>query len=294
MNLSELSDGLAQVVRGAGDALARVEGRCVGASATVWSSDGALVTANHLLERDDSPTVHLGDGRSFTARVVGRDPGTDLALLRVDAQDLTPARWDDGDGLAVGHLVVMLGRPGRSVRATLGMVSTLGESVRTASGARLDRYLEVDGSLPRGYGGGALVDVQGRVLGMNTPALLPGGATVPTVTLRRVLAELQTHGRVTKGYLGVGVYPVRLSPEDSGKVGQSAGVVVVSLEGGGPAEKGGLVLGDVLLSLDGHPTAGPGDLLVALEGRVNVSVTAKILRGGVAREVTLVTGSRPA
>jgi S1-C subfamily serine protease len=293
MNLSELSDGLAAVVRGASEAIARVEGRCRGATATVWSSDGLLVTAHHALERDEGVTVHLGDGRSLAARVLGRDAGTDLALLRVDAQDLVPARWDDGDGLAVGHLVVMLGRPGRSVRATLGMVSTLGEGIRTAGGARLDRYLEVDGSLPRGYGGGALVDVQGRVLGMNTPGLLPGGATVPTVTLRRVVGELQAHGRVTKGYLGVGVYPVRLSPEDSARVGQAAGVVVVSLEHGGPAEKGGLVLGDVLLSLDGQATTGPGDLLVALEGRVQVTVSAKILRGGVVQTLSLVTGARP-
>ncbi len=287
-----LSDVLADAVAAAGGSVARVDGRCGGTTGTVWSADGVVVAAHHAVDRDEDLTVTLGDGRVLPATVAGRDPGTDIVVLRVAATDLPAPRWSDGEGLRVGHLALVLGRPGKTVRATLGIVSALGETFRTPAGARIDRYLEVDASLPRGYSGGPLVDTTGAVLGINSAAVVRGGITVPTVTLRRVVGEILASGRVGRGYLGVGVYPVRLPDARVTAAGQRGGLVVVSLESGGPAEAAGFLVGDVLLGLDGTPLERPGDLTAALDGRSGVETTAQLLRAGAPTALKVTPGAR--
>lgn len=287
-----LSDTLASAVAAAGDAVVRLEGRCVGASGVVWSADGVVVTAHHALGRAEHFAVGLPDGRTVKATLAGRDAGSDLAVLRAEATGLTPIAWDDGDALKVGHLVLPLGRPGRSVRATLGMVSALGDGLRTPTGGRLDRYIEVDGALPRGFSGGPLVDTKGRAVGINTAALLRGGATVPTATVRRVVNELLTEGRVGRGYLGVSVFPARVPESAQAQAGAARGLVVVGLEAASPAERDGVLVGDVIVAVDGQPVASPGDLLAVLDGRVRAALTVRVLRAGELRELQVTTAPR--
>jgi S1-C subfamily serine protease len=291
-DVQNLSDVMATAVEIAAPSVARVEARCVSASAVVWSADGVLVTALHAIGRAETLSVGLADGRSVEATVVARDPGTDLAVLRAPASGLVPTTWANEQNVKVGHLALPLGRPGRSVRATLGIVSALGDAVRTATGGRLDRYIEIDGSLPRGFSGGPLVDLHGHALGVNTAGLLRGGATVPASTLTRVVPDLLAHGRVGRGYLGVSVVPTVLPDTVAAQAGAARGVVVVGIERESPAEKGAMHIGDVIVSVDSHSIEAPGDLLSVLEGRVRAEVNIKVVRGGEVRTLTVTTTLR--
>lgn len=288
----QVSESMAEAVARGGAGVARVEGRCSRASAVVFGGDGLLVTAAHALEGSAEVEVGLGDGRTLQAKVLGHDRGTDLAVLKVDATDLPASEWADTAAVKVGHLVLTLGRPGRGARATLGMVSAVGDGYRTMAGGTIDRYIEVDGSLPRGFSGGALADSRGRLLGMNTAGLGRGGGTIPTETLRRLVPALATSGRVERGYLGVEVLPGRVPEALAEAAAQRRGLLVAALEPGGPAEAGGLLQGDLLLAVDGQRVERPGDLVAALDGRVKVAVAFRIIRAGEPREVVLTTGAR--
>jgi S1-C subfamily serine protease len=296
----DLSNALAQVVEKVGQSVVRVEGgRRMPASGIVWDASGLIVTASHSVDREDGAEIGLPDGSTVGATLVGRDATTDVALLKVaDPAKLNgaaaAASWSDGADLKVGHLVLGLGRPGRTARAALGIASAIGPEWRTLAGGKVDRYLQADIGRYPGFSGGPLVDVNGGVLGMNTSALMRGHAiSVPAATLRRVIPALQQHGKVQRGFLGVGVYPVRL-PDALGKqVGQEGGVLVISLQPGGPGEKAGLVLGDVLLSLGGKAVESPGELVALLDpDRVGQQVTAKIARAGQVQDVTIAIGAR--
>ncbi len=291
-DLEQVSESMAAAVARGGASVARVDGRCSSSSAVVFGGEGWLVTAAHALEGRESLEVALGDGRTLPAKVLGRDRGTDLAVLKVDATDLPSPEWSDTAGVKVGHLVLTLGRPGKSARATLGMVSAVGDGFRTMAGGSIDRYIEVDGSLPRGFSGGALANARGQLLGMNTAGLGRGGGTIPTETLRRMVPELAANGKVGRGYLGVEVVPGRVSEALVEAAGQRRGLLVAALEPGGPAETGGVLLGDLLLALDGQPVERPGDLVAALDGRVRASVTVRVVRAGELKELRLSTGAR--
>jgi len=291
-DLEQVSESMAAAVARGGASVARVDGRCSSSSAVVFGNEGWLVTAAHALEGREALEVAFGDGRTLPAKVLGRDRGTDLAVLKVEATDLPAPEWSDTAGVRVGHLVLTLGRPGKSARATLGMVSAVGDGYRTMAGGSIDRYIDVDGSLPRGFSGGALADARGYLLGMNTAGLGRGGGTIPTETLRRMVPELATNGKVGRGYLGVEVVPGRVSESLVEAAGQRRGLLVAALEPGGPAEAGGLLVGDLLLALDGQPVERPGDLVGALDGRVRASVTVRVVRAGELKELLLTTGAR--
>jgi len=212
-----------------------------------------IVTAHHVVERDDQISVGLADGRSAAATLVGRDPTTDLAVLQSDEKDLAPATWAEPDGLKVGHLVLALGRPGKTVQATLGIVSALGGGWRTRGGGQIDRYLQTDVVMYPGFSGGPLVNAAGAVVGINTSALLRGTSlTLLTTTVRRVIEDLVAHGKVRRGYLGVGTQPARLSEGLAKQLGQETGLLLVSVEPGSPAEQGGLFMGDTIVGFDGQ------------------------------------------
>jgi S1-C subfamily serine protease len=293
--LLDLSNDLASVVGTTGLSVMRVEGRRrMSASGVLWSSDGLIVTTHHVVERDENIEVGLPDGQSLAATLVGRDPSTDLALLRAEGEGLTPPTWSGEEALKVGHLVLALGRPGQTVQATLGIISAVGGSWRTRAGGQIDRYLQTDVVMYPGFSGGPLVNAAGHVVGINTSALVRGTSlALPATTVRRVVEDLMAHGQVRRGYLGVGIQPARLSEVLAEQLGQKTGLLLVSVEPGSPAESGGLYMGDTIVALDGQPVRHHDDLLGLLSGdRVGKSVPVRIVRGGQVQEVTVNVGER--
>ncbi len=208
--LASVSDALASAVEIAGPSIVRVEGRRrLPATGVVWSADGLIVTAHHVVEQDENIGIGLAGGRTVTATLVGRDPTTDLALLRIGADGLQAAgelaapAWAGGDFLHVGHLALALGRPGQSVMATLGIISALKKDWRTPAGGQLDYYLQTDALMYPGFSGGPLVSAGGKFVGINTSAMLRDVTlTIPAETIRRVAEALLRHGRVKRGLSG--------------------------------------------------------------------------------------------
>jgi S1-C subfamily serine protease len=293
--LSNLSDALAGIVETAGQSVVRVEARRrLPASGVVWSSDGVIVTAHHVVQQEDAIGVGLPSGERVTATLVGRDPTTDLAVLRVEATGLNTPQWSTPDDLRVGHLVLALGRPGRTVQATLGIVSAMGEGWRTPAGGQVARYLQTDVVMYPGFSGGTLVGARGQVLGLNTSALLRGiSLALPSPTVRRVVETLLSHGRMRRGYLGVGAQGVRLPASVAETLGQETGLLLVSVKPGSPAERAGLLLGDAIVGLDNQPVRRMDDLPALLSGdRVGSSVPVRIVRSGEVEELQVVIDER--
>jgi S1-C subfamily serine protease len=292
--LQDLSEALAQTVETAGASVVRVEGRRrMAASGIVWAAEGIIITAHHVVEKDSKIGIGLADGQT-TATLVGRDPSTDLAILRADASGLTPAPRAAGDSVKVGHLALALGRPGRTVQATLGIVSALSDSWRTPMGGTVDRYLQTDVVMYPGFSGGPLVSTAGEIIGLNTSALSRGTSlSIPAATLERVASTLLSHGKIKRGYLGVSTQPVRLPEAAKQELGQETGLLIVAVEPDSPADQGGLVLGDTIATLDGVAIRQHDDLLALLSGdRVGSKVPVTILRGGQVQSVNLSIGER--
>ncbi len=293
--LRDLSAALAATVEAAGPAVVRVEARRrLPASGIVWSAEGVIVTAHHVVRHDENIGVGLHGGRSAPATLVGRDPATDLAVLQAEAEDLEPAHWAEIDDMRAGHLVLALGRPGQTVQATLGIVSALGQSWRTPAGGKLDHYLQTDVVMYPGFSGGPLVGASGQVLGLNTSALLRGTSlAVPTSTVSRVVETLLAHGRMRRGYLGIGIQPVHLPSALAQEVGQETGLLLMQVKPGGPADEAGLLMGDTLVTLDGQPVPHHDALLALLAGdRVGTSVPVRVVRAGQIHDLQVVIGQK--
>ena len=246
--IAELSEALSTIVENTGKSVVRVEGGNRRAATGVVSSPKQVVTVARAVPNDEV-TVSI-DGKDLKARVKGRDENTDLALLELD-EALPPATFDDGAGVKVGQLALRLGRPGETVRATSGILGAVGRKAwRTPRGAEVEFYLEADADQPPGFSGGPLVDLQGRVLGLNTNGILRGtSVTIPTVTIRRVVAQLEAYGRVRRSYLGLMLQPVQLPDDVRTSTGEEIGLLVTSVEKDGPADKAGLQYGDTVLHL---------------------------------------------
>lgn len=294
--LQSLSDDLAGAAeRVAASVVAIHARRRIPSSGVVWSP-GVIVTASHTLHRDEDITLTLASGDSVPATLGGRDPATDIAILRTDAT-LPAATIDSGDALRVGQLVLALGRPGTSVTAALGIVSALGGEWRTWHGGRIDRFVRLDLAIYDGFSGGPLVDGSGRVLGINTSALSRSAAlTIPASTVTRVSDQLLATGHVRRGYIGVAGQPVRL-PEDlvrALKLTQELGLLVVNVEPGAPAHKAGLLLGDVIVSLDSQAVGDTAELMAVLSAdRVGTEIELGVIRGGRNERVRVTVGDRP-
>lgn len=292
--VTQFSDVLSGVVEQLAPSVVRVEGRGgPGSSGVVYSAEH-IVTSSHALESEDAVEIGFHDGSTATAELVGRDPATDLAVLEVQGRNLLVAGWAPLDGLKVGHLVLAVSRPGRSARAALGIVSAFGPEWRTPAGGKVDAYVQVDIGLQPGLSGGALVSPEGAVLGITTAGVLRRHAiALPTATVKRVADNLIQHGTVRRGFLGVGVYPVRLPEQIEKQVGQRSGALVLNVQPGGAADQAGLSQGDVLLSLDGTAVGHPGDLVSFLdEDKVGKAVAVKLARGGQILELSLTVGTR--
>lgn len=293
--LKRFSQALVETVHSVSASVARVESRDrLAGTGIVWSADGLILTASHILERADV-RVGLPGAGTAAAQLVGRDPGVDLALLRIEARGLRPAEWAAAEALQVGALVLALGRPSDQVLATFGIVSALDAGWRTPQGGFIDRYLQSDVVMFPGFSGGPLVDADGRVAGLNSSALAPGlSLAVTAATVRQTVGALLAHGRVRRGYLGVGAQPVKLPEALHQAAGQEAGLLLLNVEPGGPAERSGLLLGDTLVTLNGRPLHGLESLLAALgDDLVGRKAPARVIRGGRLKEMDLFIGERP-
>ena len=295
--LVQLSTRLAALSADAAQHVVRVDGRRhASSSGVVWSADGVVVTAHHTLERDEDVSVALPSGESAPAEVVGRDPTTDIALLRVTAPALSPATWADAAGVAAGQLVVGISRPGRSARVALGVVSRSAGEFRAHRGGKVDRFVETSLPLHPGVSGSLVVAADGAALGVATAGLVRGAAMVlPPATLRRVVKALLTHGEVRRGYLGLATLPVPLPAAVRAATGEHVGLLVTRVDPDSPAARAGIQLGDALLSFGDETLRDPGALLTLLaEDRIGDTVRMKLLRAGEARDVEVTIGARGA
>ena len=207
---------------------------------------------------------------------------------------LAPAGWIDAQDLHVGNLILALGRPGQTVQATLGIVSALGGAWHTMAGGEIDRYLQTDVVMYPGFSGGPLAAADGRLAGINSSALARGvSVTVPSATVRRVVDTILAHGHMPRGYLGVGIQPVRLGEALAAELGQNTGLMVMSVESDTPAAQAGVLQGDVLVSLDGAAVRQMDDLQNLLTGeRVGKTVVLRLLRAGGLVEVAATIGQK--
>jgi S1-C subfamily serine protease len=292
-SLATLSHQLAGAVEAAGRAVVQVDGRARRpSSGTVYATD-LVIAADHAVERDEELRVETADERTLDARLLGRDPATDLAVLRVAGLGLDPARPAEGPG-RVGQLALAVGRPdGRALMASLGVVSAIGGPTRTRRGL-LEEYLQTDATPYPGFSGGVLADVGGAVLGILTTGLA-GGATlaIPAGLAWRIAGTLAREGAVRRGYLGIGSQPVHIPPAQRGGHPGESGLLIVEVTGGSPAERGGLLLGDILVALDGRPVGAAEDLQALLVGeRVGRAVPVQVIRAGRLATVEVTVGQR--
>jgi S1-C subfamily serine protease len=287
---------LTGLVANHGDRLVRIESpRHRGATGILLGRGDLVLTTSHAVPHDDAIGVGLPDGSTALATLAGRDHATDLALVKLPAAaPAAPAlAIRDAAALRVGEVVLALARPGQSVRAALGILGVVGGEFRTHQGGSIERWVELDRDLPRGFSGGLVLDLEGAVVGVATRSLVRGAAmALPGGTVARVLAQLEAHGHVPHGWLGIGVVPVRLPRPLADAEGQRAGIVVVGLEDDGPASKAGLQVGDVLLRIDDEQVDSPMALRAALQGRASRDVTIHMLRAGSAIDLAATTGTR--
>lgn len=293
--LSALSDDLAGAVEHAARSVVAIHARRrIPSSGIAWRP-GVIVTSNGTISREEEITLTLPAGGTAPATLAGRDATTDIAVLRT-SDDLRPADRGDAAALQVGKLVLALGRPGTSVTASLGVVSAVDGEWRTWPGGRIDRFIQLDIAVYDGFSGGALVEAGGLVLGMNTSRLarsLP--LSIPGSTIDRVVDQVLATGGITRGYLGIASQPVGLPDGLRQKHALSGGVglVVIAVEPDAPAEKAGVMLGDILVALDGKSVSDPFELLAALgPERVGRALEVRVLRGGELVTLSITVGRR--
>jgi S1-C subfamily serine protease len=290
--LQKFSDGLAAAVEKAAQSTVTVDARGrIPATGIVWSADGEILTADHVVQRDDNINVMLPDGTTHTAKVLGRDPSSDLALLKTEgAKGLTVPEW--AEAVKVGNLIFAVGRP-EDLQATLGSVVALGGPVRGRF-RYLDAYVQTDVTMYPGFSGGPLVDASGRVAGLNSSALARGASlAVPAAVARSIADALRRDGRIKRGFLGVSTQPVRLAESMAAQLHQHSGLMVIGAEKDSPAEKAGLMQGDVIVGLAGQPVTEIESLQAALgPGTVGKTVTVKVVRGGELKDIPVTVGER--
>jgi S1-C subfamily serine protease len=295
--LIALSIELAAIADKAGRSVVAVNARWRNSSSgVIWRKD-VVVTADHTIRREEEIRVTLPDGRAAVAELAGRDPGTDLAVLKVDTADAPIARLAAPDSVKTGNLVLAIGRAVETgVNAAMGVVSNASGPWHTWRGGKLDRFLRLDVGLYPGVSGAAVVDAEGKLIGIATAGLSRTSLlAIPAVTIDRVTDELLRQGHVAHGYLGVGLQPIPLPEHLRTKLKSAkAGLIVLSAESDGPAGQAGVVIGDVLIALDGTPVAGTDDVQEFLSGeRVGKPLKASILRGGELIERAITVGERP-
>jgi S1-C subfamily serine protease len=293
--LSDLSAEIAQVVAGLAPSLVRIDARG-GRPATgiIWA-DNLVLTADHVIEADDNILV-TGAPTTVKASVVGRDRGTDLALLRTDGLRGAPAPRGRSADVRTGHIVLALGGTIGEQQVTMGIVTGSSGEFRSWRGGQALALIQTTAELLPGFSGGPLVDAEGRVIGINSWNFGRGvNRALPVEIAERVAESLRTHGRIRRAYLGLGVQPIRLSEDLAGQLGQESGLLIVTVEPDGPAHKAGLLQGDTLVTVDGDPLFGRLDGLFAVLRALDADSTHQfaVVRAGEIKEVAVTLGEAP-
>jgi S1-C subfamily serine protease len=270
-------------------------------SGLLWRK-GVIVTADHTIRREEEIRVTLPDGRTVAAELVGRDAGTDLAVLKAETADAAIPEEAAPDSIRTGNLVLAVGRSQETgVSAAMGVISNVSGAWHTWRGGRIEQFLRLDVGLYPGASGGAVVDAGGKLIGIATAGLSRTSVlAIPLSTVNRVVPELVRKGHVARGFLGVGLQPIALPEHLRAKLNLPArpkgagGLMVLSVEPDGPAGRAGIVLGDVLVAMDGKRVADTDDVQEFLGGEyVGAAVKASVLRGGELTSVAVTIGERP-
>ena len=297
--LSTLSSQLAAAVETAESSVVAIHARQrIPSSGILWR-DGLVISASHTVKRDDDISLTLSNGTTARATIAGRDVATDLVALRIEknAGAAAGARAD-ADAARVGALVLAVGRPGRKVTASFGIVSAIGEGWRTWHGTRIDQVFRLDLSVYDGFSGGPLVAPSGAVIGMNNSALSRGTPmTLPARVVDQVVDELLQRGHVRRPFIGVAVQPVALPAPlvREHQLTRATALLIMSVAEGSPAERAGLYVGDALVEAEGKALEHPTDLLDLLSGVGDgAPVALKYLRGGAIRSASLTPADRAA
>jgi len=294
--LVELSEAMADAAETAGKSTLLVNARRrIPASGILFASDMVL-TAEHVVEREEDIKVIAADGAEHSASLAGRDTGTDLALLKLTRPAGTIAQ-PAKEAARVGQLVLALARPSSDgIQASLGTVSAMGGPVRTGRGAMLEKYIRTDSIPYPGFSGGPLVAADGAILGLNTSGLAQGTAlTIPVSIAWTVADALAKHGHIRRGYLGIRSQTVEISQETQNalKREQATGLLIVGVEKDSPAAKGGLMVGDILTAVQGTPVLHHDELFARLTGElVGKATPIEVLRGGKEQIVNVSVGER--
>ncbi|MBI3168857.1 MAG: trypsin-like peptidase domain-containing protein [Chloroflexi bacterium] len=294
---SELSDAMANAAEKAGKYTVLVDARRrMPASGIAFAKDTVL-TAGHVVEREEDIKILLGDGKEVTARLVGRDPGTDLAVLKLDSAVATPADVAKTPA-RVGQFVLAIGRPSANgIESSFGTVNKLGGPIRTGRGGMLEKYIKTDVVSYPGFSGGPLINGEGETFGINTSGFGMGGEaiTIPADLAWKIAETLAKHGKIQRGYIGVRSQTVNLPVDARAQLNreQETGLLLVGIEKDSPAEKGGLIIGDILVGVAGVAVEHHDELFTRLSGDVVGKPTPMdVLRGGKLQSVNVVVGER--
>jgi S1-C subfamily serine protease len=294
--LLALSNNLADVVEQVGHSVVTVQGRSRLSSSGVHWRSRIVVTADETIKRSEDITVTLPDGRTVPATLVGRDPSTDIAVLKLQDVELPVAEIGEASLLKVGHVVVAVGRSSESgLSASMGVVSAMSGSWRSSYGGLIDQFVRLDLNLYPNLEGGPLVEASGRVVGITVSGPRRTVITIPAATINRVVDQLLAKGHIARGYLGLGMQPVRLPETLKNTLNLSSlgGVIVINVESDGPADKSGVLIGDVLVAIDGTPVSDTSDIQVMLGSQtLGKTLNVQIVRGGTLVEVALTVGER--
>ncbi len=293
--LVELSNSMAAATEKAAASTVSVNARRRMPASGIAFAPDLVLTADHVIEREEGITVLLANGTEATAKLAGRDPGSDLAVLRLEKERTTPA--EPAKQASIGQLVLALGRPSpEGIEASLGVVSAMGGPVRTPQGS-LDKYIRTDTTPYPGFSGGPLVDAEGKVVGINTSGFGRGVTlTIPAEYAWKVAEQLARSGSVKRGYLGVRSEAVELTETAQKALNrkQASGLLLVSVERKSPAEAGKLIVGDILVGIEGQPVPDHDALFAHLTGEaVGKSIPMQVLRGGELQTFAVEIGARP-
>jgi S1-C subfamily serine protease len=288
--LKDLSDDIAALVEKASKSVVRVDARRGRAGTGIVWDNGLVLTANHVVEQEDEIQVVVDD-KSTKATLVGRDPATDLALLKVEGLSAPAMARAKVDDLKPGQIVLAIGRPG-SLKATFGTISAVSSSWRGWRGSEIEHLIQTNAPLYPGFSGGPLVDVDGRAVGMNSWVFGRGdGRAVAMDVAERVVASLKADGRIRRPYLGIGTQEVALPEPVKAKAKQDSGLLIVAVEPQSPADKAGLMQGDTLVALNGTTTSSLEDLYSGLrKAKVGATQTVRVVRAGELKDLQVTVG----